>query len=120
MLCLFLVALCLVGAGCSSQKIQSDLVLDLADRAVIELHNPTEAIVLVNRSDAPVRVRVLDRKRRVMSDLPLGARDRVRLDLEHARSIEIENQSPTRAVLRWTLTNDDSIEYSLAMNPGGD
>jgi hypothetical protein len=116
-LCLLAPVACLLVTGCAGTNIESDLVLDADGRAVIELHSSTETIELFNESDASVRVRVRDKKENVLSDLPLGAQDRVRLDLAKARAIEFDNQGTTRAKVRWILSNDDPIEYSLAMNP---
>jgi hypothetical protein len=115
---LLLPAACLFVAGCGGTQINSDLVLDADASAVMELQSKTDAIELYNESDAFVRVRVLDRKRNVLTDLPLGSKDRVKLDLDKARHIEFDNQSRFRAMIRWTLTDDDPINYSLAVHPG--
>jgi hypothetical protein len=54
-----------------------------------------------------------------VSNVLLGGRDQARLDLLPARAIQFDNDSGTQAVIRWVLRNDDRIEYTLAMNPGG-
>ncbi len=105
-------------AGCSrATTIKSDLVLDPEIRARIELHHQTQAIELVNDSDALVRIVVLDKKDRPVSNMTLGARDSARLDLLPARAVEFINKSDQRAIIRWVLRNDDRIEYTLGMNP---
>ena len=117
-LCTLVPATLLVLGACSrSTVIKSDLVLEANSRARIELHQTTQAIELLNDSDADVRVVVLDKKDRVVSNMLLSARDRARLDLLPARALEFDNTSDKRAVVRWVLRNDDRIEYTLAMNP---
>ena len=117
-LCTLVPATLLVLGACSrSTVIKSDLVLDAHSRARIELHQTTQAIELLNDSDADVRVVVLDKKDRVVSNMLLSARDRARLDLLPARALEFDNTSDKRAVVRWVLRNNDRIEYTLAMNP---
>ncbi|MHC4414944.1 MAG: hypothetical protein ACYS0G_06650 [Planctomycetota bacterium] len=105
-------------AGCSSKTtIKSDLVLDATSRARIQLHQQTQAIELLNDSNADVRVLVLDKKDRVVSDMMLSGHDQVRLDLLPARALQFDNESQETAVVRWTLRNNSRIEYTLAMNP---
>ncbi|MHC4106778.1 MAG: hypothetical protein ACYSTY_01705 [Planctomycetota bacterium] len=117
-LCTLVPATLLVLGACSrATTIKSDLVLDAQSRARIQLHQPTQAIELLNDSDADVRVVVLDKKDRVVSNMLLSARDRARLDLLPARALEFDNPSDKRAVVHWVLRNNDRIEYSLAMNP---
>lgn len=114
-------ALLLVVVGCArTTAIESDLVLDPVSRATIQLRQATQAIELHNDSDANVRIRVLDRKKRLVSDMPLGAHDRVRLDLDTARAVELVNSSRNRAKIRWILRNDGRIEYALQMGEGYD
>ncbi len=110
-------ALLVLGACSRSTVIKSDLVLEAQSRARIELHQTTQAIELLNDSDADVRVVVLDKKDRVVSNMLLSAHDRARLDLLPARALEFDNPSDKRAVVRWVLRNNDRIEYTLAMNP---
>ena len=108
----------IVLTGCSrATTIRSDLVLEPSGRARMQLHQKTQAIELLNDSDANVRVVVLDKKDRVVSNMLLSARDRARLDLLPARALEFDNTSDKRAVVRWVLRNNDRIEYTLAMNP---
>ncbi len=117
-LCTLVPATLLVLGACSrATTIKSDLVLDAHSRARIELHQTTQAIELLNDSDADIRVVVLDKKDRVVSNMLLSARDRARLDLLPARALEFDNTSDRRAVVRWVLRNNDRIEYTLAMNP---
>ncbi len=117
-LCTLVPATLLVLGACSrTTTIKSDLVLEAQSRARIELHQTTQAIELLNDSDADVRVVVLDKKDRVVSNMLLSARDRARLDLLPARALEFDNSSDKRAVVRWVLRNNDRIEYTLAMNP---
>lgn len=117
-LCTLVPATLLVLGACSrATVIKSDLVLEAHSRARIELHQTTQAIELLNDSDADVRVVVLDKKDRVVSNMLLSARDRARLDLLPARALEFDNTSDKRAVVRWVLRNNDRIEYTLAMNP---
>lgn len=117
-LCTLVPATLLVLGACSrGTVIKSDLVLEPHSRARIELHQTTQAIELLNDSDADVRVVVLDKKDRVVSNMLLSGRDRARLDLLPARALEFDNTSDKRAVVRWVLRNNDRIEYTLAMNP---
>lgn len=117
-LCTLVAATFLVLGACSqTTTIKSDLVLEAQSRARIELHQQTQAIELLNDSDAEVRVVVLDKKDRVVSNMLLSARDRARLDLLPARALEFDNTSDERAVVRWVLRNNARIEYTLAMNP---
>ncbi|MHC4718522.1 MAG: hypothetical protein ACYS5V_16250 [Planctomycetota bacterium] len=105
-------------AACSSTTtIRSDLVLKANDHARIQLRQETQAIDLHNDSGAPVRVRVLDKKDRVLSNMLLGGHDQARLDLLKARAVQLSNDNDRQAVVRWTLSNDDRIEYDLALNP---
>jgi hypothetical protein len=105
-------------AGCSgSTTIKSDLVLASNGGARLDLHRKTEAINLFNDSDVPVRVKVLGKRDRVDSNLLLNGHDRVRLDIINARAVEFANENDEQAVIRWTLTNHDRIEYSMAVDP---
>ncbi len=113
-----LAAALVVTAGCSSETtIKSDLVLDGHGDARIDLHQKTEAINLFNDSDVSVRVKVIARKKRIDTNMVLHGQDRVRLDLTEARAVEFINVNDEQAVIRWTLTNHDRIEYSMAVNP---
>ncbi len=113
-----LAAALVVTAGCSSgTTIKSDLVLDGHGDARIDLHQKTEAINLFNDSDVSVRVKVIARKNRVDTNMVLHGQDRVRLDITEARAVEFINVNDEQAVIRWTLTNHDRIEYSMAVNP---
>lgn len=103
-------------SGCSSTTtIRSDLTLDPAERASMQLHQQTQAIELTNDGDADVRIVVLDKKKRIISRMLLAAHDVARLDVMPARSIEFTNTSNARAIIRWVLRNDDRIEYTLEM-----
>ncbi|MHC4127213.1 MAG: hypothetical protein ACYSWT_07300 [Planctomycetota bacterium] len=105
-------------AACSSTTtIRSDLVLKANDHARIQLRQETQAIDLHNDSGSPVRVRVLDKKDRVLSNMLLGGHDQARFDLLKARAVQLNNDGDQQAVVRWTLSNDDRIEYDLALNP---
>jgi hypothetical protein len=105
-------------AACSSTTtIKSDLVLDGNSNARIQLRQETQAIDLHNDSRSPVRVLVLDRKDRVISNMLLGGHDQARLDLMKARAVQLNNDNDVQAVVRWTLRNDDRIEYDLAVHP---
>ncbi len=105
-------------AGCSnSTTIKSDLVLSSHGGARLDLHRKTETINLFNDSDVPVRVKVLGKRDRVDSNMLLNGHDRVRLDIINARAVEFINANDEQAVIRWTLTNHDRIEYSMALNP---
>ncbi len=113
-----LAAALVVTAGCSSgTTIKSDLVLDGHGDARIDLHQKTEAINLFNDSDVPVRIKVLGKRDRVDSNMLLNGHDRVRLDIINARAVEFANETDEQAVIRWTLTNHDRIEYSMAVDP---
>ncbi len=105
-------------AGCSSSTtIKSDLVLSSHGGARLDLHRKTETINLFNDSDVPVRVKVLGKRNRVYSNMMLNGHDRVRLDIIDARAVEFDNENNEQAVIRWTLTNDDRIEYSMVVDP---
>ncbi len=105
-------------AGCSSSTtITSDLVLSSYGGARLELHRKTETINLFNDSDVPVRVKVLGKRNRVYSNMMLNGHDRVRLDIIDARAVEFDNETNEQAVIRWTLTNHDRIEYSMVVDP---
>ncbi len=105
-------------AGCSSSTtIKSDLVLSSHGGARLELYRKTETINLFNDSNVPVRVKVLGKRNRVYSNMMLNPQDRVRLDIIDARAIEFLNENNEQAVIRWTLTNHDRIEYSMAVDP---
>ena len=105
-------------AGCSnSTTIKSDLVLSSHGSARLDLHRKTETINLFNDSDVPVRIKVLGKRDRVDSNMLLNGQDRVRLDIINARAIEFVNVNDEQVVIRWTLTNHDRIEYSMAINP---
>ena len=104
--------------GCARiTSIKSDLVLRAASGARIDLHQRTQAIELVNDSESVVRVRVLAKRDRVISDMLLNSRDQVRLDLQTAEAIEFDNDGSEDATIRWRLENDRVIEYSMAMTP---
>jgi hypothetical protein len=106
-------------AACSgTTTIKSDLVLDGNSNARIDLRQETQAIDLHNDSGAPVRVLVLDKKDRVLSNMLLGGHDQARLDLMKARAVQIANDNDVQAVIRWTLSNDNRIQYDLAVHPG--
>ncbi|MCH7799570.1 MAG: hypothetical protein IID28_14170 [Planctomycetes bacterium] len=105
-------------AGCSSgTTIKSDLVLAGYGSARIDLHQKTDAIDLVNNSGVAVRIRVLGKKDRIMSNMLLSGHDQVRLDILTARAIEFDNDNGEQAMIRWTLRNHDRIEYTMALNP---
>ena len=105
-------------AACSSTTtIKSVLKLEADSLARIDLRQETQAIDVHNQSDAPVRVLVLDKKDRVISNMLLGGHDQARLDLLKARAVQLSNDNDVQAVVRWTLSNDDRIEYDLALNP---
>jgi hypothetical protein len=103
--------------ACGTTTIKSDLVLKANDHARIQLRQETQALDLHNDSDAPVRIRVLDKKDRVLSNMLLNGHDQARLDLLRARAVQLSNDSDSPAVVRWTLSNDNRIEYDLALNP---
>lgn len=110
-------AAALLLAGCGKTTIKSDLVLDGYDRARLDLHQKTESIELHNDSDVPVRVKVLDKKERVVSNMLLDGHEQVRLDIMPASAIQFDNETQRQAIVRWTLLNNKAIEYSMAMNP---
>ena len=104
--------------GCSGgTTITSDLVLAGYGTARIDLHQKTEAIDVVNASDVPVRIRVLGKRDRIVSNMLLNGHDQVRLDIITARAVEFDNDNGEQAVVRWTLRNHDRIEYTMALNP---
>ncbi len=104
--------------GCSGgTTIKSDLVLASYGTARIDLHQKTEAIDLVNDSGVAVRIKVLGRKDRIVSNMLLNGHDQVRLDILTARAVEFDNDSGEQAVIRWTLRNHNRIEYTMALNP---
>ncbi len=112
-----LAASAIVLTGCSrATTIKSDLVLEPSGRARMQLHQKTQAIELLNDSDAQVRIIVLDKRDRPVSNMVLNARDSARLDLEPARALEFSNSSDQRAVIRWVLRNDDRIEYAMEIS----
>ncbi len=81
----------IIVTGCSSTTtIKSDLVLEPSGGARIHLRQPTKAIDILNDSDADVRVLVLGKGDRVLSDMFMGSRDQARLDLTGARAIRFE------------------------------
>ncbi len=65
----------LVAACSSSTTIQSDLILDGNAGAKLTLKQKTQALDVFNTSQAPVRVIVLDKRERVISDIMLDAHD---------------------------------------------
>lgn len=106
-------------AACSSTTtIKSVLQLDAQSQARLDLRQETQAIDVHNESDAAVRILVLDKKDRVISNMLLGGYDQARLDLLRARAVQLNNDNDVEAVVRWTLSNDNRIEYDLALNPG--
>ena len=108
----------LFAAGCSgTTTIRSELVLDIDAGARIELHQQTQAVELVNESVTEVSILVLGKKDRVISRMRLNAFDQARLDLLDARALQFDNTGHEQAILHWTLLNDDTIEYSMAMTP---
>lgn len=118
LLCVVVPAVVGLLAGCSgTTTIRSDLVLESDDVARINLHHKTQTIDLLNDSDTDVRVHVLGKKDRIVSNMVLGGREHVSLSLDSARAVELENETAAQAVVRWTLTNDGRIEYTLAINP---
>ncbi len=109
-------AAALLMTACSGvTTIKSDLVLDSQGQARIELHQKTEAIELRNDGVTSVRVQVLGKKDRVVSNILLNGHDQVRLDILTARAVQFENNNDDRAFVRWTLINDDRIGYTMAM-----
>jgi hypothetical protein len=111
------VCMLLLGACSGATTIKSDLVLDADSTARIQLHQKTEAIDLFNDSDAAVRILVLDKKDRVISNMLLAGQDQARLDLMKARAVQFNNDSASRATIKWTLRNNSRIQYDLALNP---
>ncbi len=109
-------AVAILAAGCTT-TIKSDLVLKPQGSARIELHQKTQAIHLLNDSDTEVSVLVLGKKDRVISKMTLAGRDQARLDLLPAKALRFENTGDVQGVIRWTLSNDGRIEYSLALTP---
>ena len=104
--------------GCSGgTTIKSDLVLAGYGTARIDLHQKTDVIDLVNDSGVAVRIKVLGKKDRIVSNMLLNGHDQVRLDIVTARAIEFGNDNAEQAVVRWTLRNRDRIEYTMALNP---
>jgi hypothetical protein len=115
----------IVGAGvllltaCSgTTTIKSVLQIDADSNARIKLGQETQAIDVHNQGDAPVRIVVLDKKDRVISNMLLAGHDQARLDLLKARAVQLNNDNDEEAVVRWTLSNDNRIEYDLALSPG--
>ncbi len=107
----------IVLTGCSrATTIKSDLVLEPSGRARMQLGQKTQAIELLNDSEAQVRIIVLDKRDLPVSNMVLNARDSARLDLEPARALEFSNSSDQQAVIRWVLRNDDRIEFALEMS----
>ncbi len=108
-------AAALLLSACSGvTTIKSDLVLGSYGHARIDLHQKTEAIELRNDGTTTVRVLVLGKKDRVVSNLELRGNDQVRLDIETARAIRFDNKGDDKTVVRWTLINHDAIEYTMA------
>ncbi len=115
---LMLTATVLITAGCSATTtIKSDLALEGHESARLDLHQKTETIELVNSRNVPVRIRVLGKRDRVVSNMLLNGDDQVRLDILDARAVEFTNESDEPALLRWTLHSHDRIAYTLALNP---
>ncbi len=110
-------AAALLLTACGKTTIESDLVLNGHDRARLELHQKTESLELHNTGDIPVRVKVLGKGDRLVSNLLLDGHEQVRLDIMPARAIQFHNDNGRLAVVRWTLFNNDTIEYSMDMNP---
>ncbi len=108
----------LLTACSGTTTIKSVLRLDAESHARIKLGQETQAIDVHNQGDAPVRILVLDKKDRVISNMLLGGRDQARLDLLKARAVQLNNDNEVQAVVHWTLSNDDRIEYDLALSPG--
>ena len=104
--------------GCSgTTTIKSDLALESYGTARLDLHQETEAIDLVNSRSVPVRIRVLGKRDRVVSNMLLHGHDQVRLDLLTARAVEFKNESDEPALVRWTLRSHERIAYTMALNP---
>jgi hypothetical protein len=115
---LILAATVMIMAGCSgTTTIESDLALGGHENARLDLHQKTEAIDLVNNRNVPVRIKVLGKRDRVVSNMVLNGHDQVRLDILTARAVEFENESDEPALLRWTLRSHDRIAYTMALNP---
>ncbi|MHC5006452.1 MAG: hypothetical protein ACYTGF_03725 [Planctomycetota bacterium] len=77
----------LLTACSSTTTIKSVLELDAESNARIKLGQETQAIDVHNQGDAPVRILVLDKKDRVLSNMLLGGHDQARLDLFSATTI---------------------------------
>jgi hypothetical protein len=107
----------LLTACSSTTTIKSVLQLDAESHARIKLGQETQAIDVQNEGDTAVRILVLDKKDRVLSNMLLGGYDQARLDLFKARAVQLNNDNNAEAVVRWTLSNDDRIEYDLALSP---
>ena len=117
-LCVVLAAATVVLVGCTRlTSIKSDLVLEVDSGARIVLHQRTQAIEVNNDSSGTVRVRVLGKRDRVVTDMLLNSHDQVRLDLETAQAVQFNNDGVDTTTIRWRLENDNLIEYSLAMTP---
>ena len=115
---LILAAAVMIMAGCSgTTTIESDLALAGYENARLDLHQKTEAIDLVNNRSVPVRIKVLGKRDRVVSNMLLNGHDQVRLDILTARAVEFENESDEPALVRWTLRSHDRIAYTMALNP---
>jgi len=115
---LMLTAAVLITAGCSATTtIKSDLALEGHESARLDLHQKTDTIDLVNSRSVPIRIRVLGKRDRVVSNMLLNGHDQVRLDILDARAVEFTNESDEPALLRWTLHSHDRIAYTLALNP---
>ena len=115
---LMLTAAVMIMAGCwATTTIKSDLALAAHESARLDLHQKTEAIDLVNNGGVPVRIKVLGKRDRVVSNMLLNGHDQVRLDILTARAVEFKNETDQPALLRWTLRNHDRIAYTMALNP---
>ncbi len=113
-----LVAVATAMAGCAkTTTIKQDLVLGPRGAARIDLHQATEAIEVTNDSDTTVRIKVLGKKDTVVSNMVLNAHDQARLDILSARAIHFDNQGDAQALVRWTLRNNDRIDFTLALQP---
>ena len=113
-----LVATVALVVGCSgTTTIKSDLALEGYGTARLDLHQKTEAIDLVNQSAVPVRIKVLGKKDRVVTNMLLNGHDQVRLDILAARAVEFENDNDEPALVHWTLRSHDRIAYTMALNP---
>ncbi len=113
-----LVAAVALLVGCSvTTTIKSDLALEGYGSARLDLHQKTETIDLVNKSAVPVRIKVLGKKDRVVTNMLLNGHDQVRLDILAARAVEFENDNDEPALVHWTLRSHDRIAYTMALNP---